>query len=597
MRAGVASTEAGSLMRGDDRRVAGLGVLLFIAAAVWTVISWAVSGGEPVPLLVSLALPGSALLVTGLTRGARPWLVPAVLVGFAAVLLPVWIVGQIDGTDGPWGYANANGAFFVQATAAAVLLGTLHRVPWSLVVSAAGIGLFGAVAVFSSIASAIGIAVVLASIAFIRRPRLAVVGGAGLVGLVLAATVGLAAARGGAGDAPERAARDALSARRVNLWSDALVLMGRHPGFGVGPGRFAEESPTARADADARWAHQEYLQLGAEIGAAGLIVLILLFLWGFTALWIRTGPAAAVAAGALAAVGLHSAVDYVLHFPAIPVTAAALLGTALAAGGSRTEPAAPLRRMVKAVVLPMGVVTRRRPGDVVALLYHRVGTSEREIELPVETLERQVAELAEDDRVLTIDQVVRDGDRGGVVVTFDDGYRDFHDDVLPLLERYRVPAVLYLATGLVAPANASTNGNALTWSALRDVVSTGLVTIGAHTHSHADLSAATAGVAEEEMRRSKELVEDQLDVPCRHFAYPFAVGSPAADRVARRLFDSAALDAWRTNRRGQIDPHRLGRTPILRSDGHTYFRAKVRGWLDGEGLAYRFLGRGPWRRI
>ena len=84
------------------------------------------------------------------------------------------------------------------------------------------------------------------------------------------------------------------------------------------------------------------------------------------------------------------------------------------------------------------------------------------------------------------------------------------------------------------------------------------------------------------MRRSKELIEDRLGTACRHFAYPWGVGSPAADAVARRLFDTAAIDGWRTNRWGAIDPHRLGRTPILRSDGTVFFRVKVRGMLDSE---------------
>jgi peptidoglycan/xylan/chitin deacetylase (PgdA/CDA1 family) len=130
---------------------------------------------------------------------------------------------------------------------------------------------------------------------------------------------------------------------------------------------------------------------------------------------------------------------------------------------------------------------------------------------------------------------------------------------------------------------------------LRDAVDTGLVTVGSHTHGHVDLSRADERQADEEMRRSKELIEDRLGVACRHFAYPWAVGSDAADRVARRLFASAAVDAWRTNHRGRTDPHRLGRTPILRSDGSLFFRAKVRGLLDGERVAYRLLRRGPWR--
>jgi peptidoglycan/xylan/chitin deacetylase (PgdA/CDA1 family) len=253
-----------------------------------------------------------------------------------------------------------------------------------------------------------------------------------------------------------------------------------------------------------------------------------------------------------------------------------------------------VRRVAKAAAIIPGFAARRRPGDVVVLLYHRVGGGDREIDLPVRAFERHLAELAERDRVLPLDEALGNGN-GGVVLTFDDGYRDFHDHVVPLLTRYGLPGTLYLATGPVDGEGPTSRGDALTWSQLQEAMDTGLVTIGAHTHSHRDLSRASERDAEADMRRSKEMIEDNLGVPCRHFAYPFAVGSAGADRAARRLFDSAALHAWRTNRRGKTDPYRLGRTPILRSDGQFYFRAKVRGLLDTEGLVYRALGRGPWR--
>jgi peptidoglycan/xylan/chitin deacetylase (PgdA/CDA1 family) len=180
-----------------------------------------------------------------------------------------------------------------------------------------------------------------------------------------------------------------------------------------------------------------------------------------------------------------------------------------------------------------------------------------------------------------------------VVVTFDDGSADFHQHVLPILAEHRLPALLYLATGAVTDAP---RDEAITWSQLGEAVATGLVEVGAHTHGHTDLSRASYAEAEEEMRRCKDLIEDRLGVACRHFAYPWAVGSPEADRAARDLFRTAALSAWRTNRRGRTDLHRLGRTPVLRSDGPRFFRAKVRGMLDGEALAYRVLRRGPWGR-
>lgn len=221
-----------------------------------------------------------------------------------------------------------------------------------------------------------------------------------------------------------------------------------------------------------------------------------------------------------------------------------------------------------------------------------MGPSLSEIELPAHVFERQLRELAARERVLSLEDAVAGGEEGGVVITFDDGTPDFHGAVLPLLVEHGVPAHLYLATGLVADGA----GDGITWPQLAEAVSTGLVTVGSHTHAHADLSRANERDAEEEMRRSKDLIEDRLGVPCEHFAYPWAVGSPAAERAARRLFRSAALHAWRTNRAGRIDRYRLGRVPILGSDGPFFFRRKVRGQLDTEGWLYRALGRGPWGR-
>ena len=152
---------------------------------------------------------------------------------------------------------------------------------------------------------------------------------------------------------------------------------------------------------------------------------------------------------------------------------------------------------------------------------------------------------------------------------------------------------MYLATSLVR--NNGGPADHLTWSQLGEAASTGLVTIGSHTHGHADLSRASEREAEQEMRRSKDLIEDRLGIECKHFAFPWAVASPHAVRAAAKLFESSALDAWRTNRFGRIDPQRIGRTPILRSDGQAFFRAKLGGMLDTEAAFYRLARRGPWR--
>ena len=253
------------------------------------------------------------------------------------------------------------------------------------------------------------------------------------------------------------------------------------------------------------------------------------------------------------------------------------------------------RRAAKGAVLPVGLVRPRHAGDLVVLLYHRVGAGEREIDLDPDAFDAQMRTVAASGRARSLDDALASPEAGGVVVSIDDGFGDFIEFVLPSLMRHGVPAILYLATGLVEGEEFAPASGALSWGQLRDAVATGLVTIGAHTHSHCDLSKLSEAEAEGEMRRSKELIESNLGIDCRHFAYPWSYSSPGAERAARGLFDSAALE-WATNRRGRLDPHRLGRTPVLRNDSPRFFKAKLEGTLDAEALLYRATRRGPWRR-
>jgi peptidoglycan/xylan/chitin deacetylase (PgdA/CDA1 family) len=253
------------------------------------------------------------------------------------------------------------------------------------------------------------------------------------------------------------------------------------------------------------------------------------------------------------------------------------------------------RKAAKGAVLPAGLVRRRRPDDLAILLYHRVGEGSGEIELGPATFDSQMAIVAASGRARSLDDALSDSGSGGLVVSIDDGFRDFYDTVFPTLVSHEVPAILYLATGFVEGEAFAPSSSALTWSQLKEAVDSGLVTVGSHTHSHCDLSRATEEEAVHEMMTSKRLIEDHLGVECRHFAYPWSYSSPGSELAARRIFKTAALN-WNTNRSGRFDVHELGRTPILRSDSPVFFKAKIEGALDGEALLYRVARRGPWRR-
>jgi peptidoglycan/xylan/chitin deacetylase (PgdA/CDA1 family) len=241
---------------------------------------------------------------------------------------------------------------------------------------------------------------------------------------------------------------------------------------------------------------------------------------------------------------------------------------------------------------------RPKPRGVVILIYHRVGGgAPSEIDLPAAEFERQMAWLAESGRVISLDDAVDVLDApeasdpadlslvpalNPVVVTFDDGTADLADVALPILVRYEVPAILYLATRYVDDQLAwPAGGVPLSWAAAQEMVASGLITVGSHTHSHALLDRLSPEDAAEELDRSRQLIEDKLGVAADHFAYPKAVAptSPEIEALVRDRFRSAALAGNRPNTYGYTDLHRLSRTPIQVSDTPRFFRRKAVGGM------------------
>lgn len=260
-----------------------------------------------------------------------------------------------------------------------------------------------------------------------------------------------------------------------------------------------------------------------------------------------------------------------------------------------------LLRLAKAVALLSSALTPSGPGLTV-LLYHRVGAGGRNIDLPASMFREQMASLREAYEVVPLAEgltrVREPGFDGNLVaVTFDDGTIDLHEHALPALVEYRVPATLYACTGPVEErlpfpswATGVIEAESLRWEHLKEMIDTDLVTIGSHTHSHADLDRASPDTIEQELQRSKDLIEQRLQRPCPDFAYPHAVTSPLAHRVVQRHYETAAIGGWRKVRAGAVDPYRITRVPVTRADGQMFFRAKVKGRLAAESWLYRIGG-------
>jgi peptidoglycan/xylan/chitin deacetylase (PgdA/CDA1 family) len=222
------------------------------------------------------------------------------------------------------------------------------------------------------------------------------------------------------------------------------------------------------------------------------------------------------------------------------------------------------------------------------------GDDRSELDVDPRVFAAQLSHLAASGRITGLAEslaALRAGNPGealGFVLTFDDGYADFHRTVFPLLVARGIPATVYVATGFVEGERSPLSGRLparvrpLTWDMLRELHASGLVTIGAHSHAHRDYVGLAEREVEADIDRSSQLFERHLGFVPRHFAYPRARFDAVAEAVVRRRYASAAVGGGARAVPGAFDPHRIPRVPIRRSDGMFFFRAKVRDLLGGE---------------
>jgi len=183
-----------------------------------------------------------------------------------------------------------------------------------------------------------------------------------------------------------------------------------------------------------------------------------------------------------------------------------------------------------------------------------------------------------------------------VVLTFDDGYRDFYFDAAPVLQRLNLPATIFVPTSFCGRAElASAKGGwrpqvtLLNWQQVNELAREGFE-FGSHSISHPALTGLEHEQANHEIAGSKLELEQRTGHKVAYFAYPYGRWNSGIRELVQQHY-SAACSTGAGVVMPDADPFVLPRV-----DAH-YLRtpAALRSMFTARFLAYvatrRFIRR------
>ncbi|HRX79862.1 MAG TPA: polysaccharide deacetylase family protein, partial [Pirellulaceae bacterium] len=125
-------------------------------------------------------------------------------------------------------------------------------------------------------------------------------------------------------------------------------------------------------------------------------------------------------------------------------------------------------------------------------------------------------------------------------IVFDDGYSDIYRNAWPVLREFNIPATIFLATGYLDSTerfpfddwsqDADATARPLTSGECREMLASGLVELGSHTHRHEDFRGRPQDFRRD-VQRSLDVLHERFGVESPTFSFPYGFTSIELENV------------------------------------------------------------------
>lgn len=198
----------------------------------------------------------------------------------------------------------------------------------------------------------------------------------------------------------------------------------------------------------------------------------------------------------------------------------------------------------------------------IILCYHSVGNTGWRYSVGTDDFEKQMLFLKNHYNPVSLRGLLM-GNKGGIHVTFDDGYVDVITNAYPLLEKINIPATMFVLGDHKKVNRVELNNN------MRIVDLKQMMflhennwEIGYHTMTHADLSKINGQDLEREIIQGKLALEKKIGFPIRYFAYPKGIYSKKIIEYVNKAKYAAAFTTDGYEVRSNQDKAKLSRISV-----------------------------------
>ncbi|MBX3181391.1 MAG: polysaccharide deacetylase family protein [Polyangiaceae bacterium] len=163
------------------------------------------------------------------------------------------------------------------------------------------------------------------------------------------------------------------------------------------------------------------------------------------------------------------------------------------------------------------------------------------------------------------------------VITIDDGMASVYSKAWPILRELGVPFSLGITTALVEERHRE----AMRWPQIEEMLASGLVEIASHGHRHRGLANVSRRLLDEELERSRELLEQRLGVTPRVYYYPLgSLNSRVRDHVLSAGYEAAFTATGAPIAFGSAHLGAIPRTSVFYGDTLGQFGWLFRGFVE-----------------